>query len=75
MSRQRYLLGGSPGLIRALAEIFAADDEIELIEVVGPAAEPERLVASMPPERAGLLRGALGSHLVIEPDEYLHPSA
>jgi hypothetical protein len=71
--RQRYILGGSPVLIRALVEVVSTDPNMELVSVSGPASAPERIVAQMEPEEADLLRRALAGHLVIEPDELLTP--
>jgi hypothetical protein len=67
----RYILAGSPALIRALVEVFTNDPELELVAISGPAAAPERIVANMSPERADLLRRALGGQLIVEPDEPL----
>ena len=71
--KERYILGGSPVLIRALAEVMIADPEFELITLAGPPGAPVRIVANMPPERADLLSRALSGHLTIERDEDIHP--
>jgi hypothetical protein len=71
--RERYLLGGSPVLMRALVEVITNDPELQLVAVSGPATAPERIVANLPPWRADLLRRAIGSQLTIELDEPLQP--
>jgi hypothetical protein len=71
----RFILAGSPVLLRALVEVITQDPETEVVAISGPATAPERIVANMPPERADLLRRALGSQLTIEPDEFLQPFA
>jgi hypothetical protein len=70
---ERYILGGSPVLIRALAEVFSQDPEVTVIDVAGPPGAPDRLVVAMSPERADLLRRALGGQLVVEPDAVIEP--
>jgi hypothetical protein len=71
----RFILAGSPALLRALVEVITQDPETELVAISGPETAPERIVAVMSPERADLLRRALGSQLTIEPDEFLQPFA
>ncbi len=73
--KERFILGGSPVLIRALAEVITMDPDLDLISVSGPATEPTRIVAEMSPERADLVRRALGGQLIIERDEDLQAYA
>ncbi|MDI6098919.1 hypothetical protein QLQ12_09935 [Actinoplanes sp. NEAU-A12] len=66
--KQRYILGGSPALVRALVEVLTADSEVDLIATGGPADAPTRLVVDAPREWADLMRAAFRGHLVVEPD-------
>jgi hypothetical protein len=72
--RDRYILAGSPALIRALVEVITNDPELELVAVSGPTAAPERIVVNMSQERADLLGRALGGQLTIEPDHLIEPT-
>ncbi len=70
---EQYLLSGPAGLLEALAGVFAADPDIELVSVSGPPGRPELVVARTSPDRADLLRRALGGQLLVEPDAPIHP--
>lgn len=71
--KERFLLGGSPALLRALVEVVTADSDLDLISVAGPADEPSRIVVEAPAEWADVLRQAFRGQLVVEPDVFLDP--
>jgi hypothetical protein len=66
--KQRYILGGSPALVRALVEVVTGDPDIELISTGGPADAPTRLVVDAPDEWAAMVRSAFRGHLIVELD-------
>jgi hypothetical protein len=72
---EQFLLTGPAGLLGALVGVFVADPDIELVSVSGPPERPDLLVARTTPDRADLLRRALGEQLVVELDRPLHPAA
>jgi hypothetical protein len=66
--KERYILGGSPALVRALAEVVTADSDLDLISVGGPADAPTRIVVEAPADWADLIRSAFRGQLVVELD-------
>jgi hypothetical protein len=71
--KERYLLGGSPALLRALAEVVTADADLDLISISGSADQPSRLVVEAPADWADALRLAFRGQLIVEPDAFLDP--
>lgn len=71
--RERFIIGGSPELIRTLAEVIKHDPEMKLIEIAGPANKPERIVAIMPTQRADIFRQTLGNQVKIDVDHEIQP--
>lgn len=67
----RWILGGSPELLRALAEDIRRDPTMRLISVVGPPSAPRRLVAEMTAQQADFFRQAHNGQVIIELDAEL----
>ncbi len=65
---EQFLLTGPTDLLGALVGAFVADPDIELVSVSGPRRQPDLLVARITPDRADLLRRALGGQLLVEAD-------
>ncbi|MEU4425080.1 hypothetical protein AB0F81_31045 [Actinoplanes sp. NPDC024001] len=72
--KERYLLGGSTVLLRALVEVVTADDDLDLIAIGGTADHPSHLVVEVPAEWADALRLAFRGQLIVEPDALIDPS-
>jgi hypothetical protein len=71
---ERFVIAGQPSVLRPLLDILAADPEVSVISVASPQADPERLVVAMNSARAQALSQALGSRLIVEPDEDVYPT-
>lgn len=66
--RQRYLVGNAPPhMLFALAERCRMDPGIDLVNVLGPADQPQQLVIETTAERAEQLKQHAPG-LIVEPD-------
>lgn len=69
---ERFIIAGQPGILRPLLDILERDPETAVHSVARNAqSDPERLVVSLDPVRAAAMAAALGSLIILEPDELL----
>jgi len=69
-TRERYLVAqtGAGDLLSELTRQFDADAEIEVLDKVGPAGQPDTVVVSMTPDRARELQKKFAGKLIVEKD-------
>ncbi|MBO3085666.1 hypothetical protein [Cellulomonas fengjieae] len=69
---EQFIVAGPPGVLRPLLDLLEADPETAVTGVTrNDQTDPERLTISIDPARAAAMRTALGTLVLIEPDEPL----
>lgn len=69
---EQFVVAGPSGVLRALLDLLEADPETAVTGVTrNERTDPERLVISIDPQRAAAMQAALGTLVVIEPDQPL----
>lgn len=66
----QFIIVGDPIVLRPLLDIFGTDKDVSVVSTANDSrTDPVRLVVAMEPARAQALSIALGSLVVIEPDQ------
>jgi hypothetical protein len=68
----RFIITGQPSVLKPLLDLLERDPETAVHTVArGDQDVPERLVISTDPERAAAIKTALGSLILMDPDDPL----
>jgi len=73
--KERFILSGPPSVLGALAPVLDRDPTTSVISVSPRGvASPDRIVVDMTVSRAAAFRAALGSAVIVEPDQPVTPA-
>jgi hypothetical protein len=67
----QFIVYAGATLLQQVLNDLAADPEVKVLKLGGPATAPDRIVAQMAEARAEALRQTFGDQVVVEPDEPL----